>query len=169
MRQVQRDAMFSEYVASRQAMLRRVAYSLCGNWHEAEDLLQVALTKLYVAWPRIHRAGAEDAYVRRILLTTRIDQTRSASRRELPGLEGFDTESPATPGPEQRSELVDALQLLPLMQRRVVVLRYVGDLSVHDTATELGISPGTVKSHTSRALARLEEILTPAVTQEAKP
>ena len=58
---------FSAYVAARRATLRRTAYLLCGDWHTAEDLVQIALVKLYVAWPRIHTDGAEDAYARRII------------------------------------------------------------------------------------------------------
>jgi RNA polymerase sigma factor (sigma-70 family) len=60
---------------------------------------------------------------------------------------------------DDRSELVRALQQLPAMQRKVVVLRHWLDLSVEETARELGISTGTVKSHTSRALANLDVLL----------
>ena len=163
MRQAERDAAFSEYVASRQDRLRRVAYAMCGSWHQAEDLLQTAFTKLYVAWPRLSRAGVEDAYVRRIILNALLDERRRRSSRELPGLPDRDPAAPTGPGVEVRDELVQALQQLPPMQRRTVVLRHVADLSVEQVAHELGISVGTVKSHTSRGLARLQELLaTPA-------
>jgi RNA polymerase sigma-70 factor (sigma-E family) len=162
MRQAERDEAFSEYVASRQDRLRRVAYAMCGSWHQSEDLLQTAFTKLYVAWPRLSRAGVEDAYVRRIILNALLDERRRPSSRELPGLPDHDRADPAAPtGPvvEVRDELVQALQQLPPMQRRTVVLRHVADLSVEQVAHELGISVGTVKSHTSRGLARLQELL----------
>jgi RNA polymerase sigma-70 factor (sigma-E family) len=163
MRQAERDAAFSEYVASRQDRLRRVAYAMCGSWHQAEDLLQTAFTKLYVAWPRLSRAGVEDAYVRRIILNALLDERRRPSSRELPGLPDREPAAPTGPGVEVRDELVQALQQLPPMQRRTVVLRHVADLSVEQVAHELGISGGTVKSHTSRGLARLQELLaTPA-------
>lgn len=163
MRQAERDAAFSEYVASRQDRLRRVAYAMCGSWHQADDLLQTAFTKLYVAWPRLSRAGFEDAYVRRIILNALLDDRRRAWSREVPGLPERDPAAREAAGPEVRDELVRALQQLPPMQRRTVVLRHVADLSVEQVAHELGISVGTVKSHTSRGLARLQELLaTPA-------
>jgi RNA polymerase sigma-70 factor (sigma-E family) len=162
MRQAERDAGFSEFVVSRQDRLRRVAYAMCGSWHQADDLLQTALTKLYVAWPRLHRTGGEDAYVRRILLNTLLDERRRPWRRETPGLPAADLAAAAQADIEGRDELVRALQQLPRMQRRVVVLRHVADLSVEQTAAELGITTGTVKSHTSRGLARLQALLTPS-------
>ena len=64
--------------------LRRFAYVLCGDWHTADDIVQVAMSRLYRAWPRIHRASAEDAYARRIVANTAIDQARRPSRREHP-------------------------------------------------------------------------------------
>jgi RNA polymerase sigma-70 factor (sigma-E family) len=167
MRQAERDATFSDYVGSRQDRLRRVAYAICGNWHQADDLLQTAFTKLYVAWPRLHRAGGEDAYVRRILVNAHVDESRRPWRREAPGLEGFDLEATRGADVEERAELVEALQQLPLMQRKVVVLRHLTDLSVEETAADLGISTGTVKSHTSRGIARLQELLTTTVTKES--
>ncbi|MCW2757449.1 MAG: sigE 4 [Nocardioidaceae bacterium] len=149
------DDQFAEFVTSRRTRLRRTAYALCGDWHAAEDLVQTALAKLYVAWPRVE--GAQDAYVRRILVNASIDEHRRPWRREratepLPERAHHDVAA-------ERSALVDALQLLPPMQRRVVVLRRWLDVSVEDTAAELGISTGTVKSHTSRALTRLHELL----------
>lgn len=159
MRQAERDEAFSDYVASRQDRLRRVAYAMCGSWHQADDLLQTALAKLYVAWPRVARGGVEDAYVRRIILNTLLDDRRRAWSRELPGLPDHEPAAPVGPGVEVRDELVQALQQLPPMQRKAVVLRHVADLSVEQVAHELGISVGTVKSHTSRGLARLQELL----------
>ena len=68
------DAAFSDFVAARQTHLRRIAYALCGDWHRADDLLQTALTKLYVAWPRIRHEGGEEAYVRQIMVRANIDE-----------------------------------------------------------------------------------------------
>lgn len=151
---------FSEYAAARRPQLVRLAYALCGDWHTADDLVQTALAKLYVAWPRVRRSGAEDAYVRTTILRSAIDDSRRPWRRERAGLDGFD--HPAAPGldPADRHDLVNALMELPEMQRRTVVLRHWLGLSVAETARDLRISEGTVKSHTSRALERLHQLMT---------
>jgi RNA polymerase sigma-70 factor (sigma-E family) len=159
-RRDRREAAYVEYVMSRQRYLRRIAYAICGDWHQAEDLLQTALTKLYVAWPRVHHDGREDAYVRQILVRTNIDSARRAWRREQPGLDGIDETMPdSTTVVADRSELFEALQRLPQMQRKVVLLRHWLDLSVEQTAAELGIGTGSVKSHTSRGIAALQAAL----------
>ena len=155
-----RDEAFTAYVAARQTYLRRIAYAICGDWHQADDLVQIALTKLYVAWPRLRRQGAEDAYVRQIILRSHIDETRRPHRRETPGLDGHDPGAREPLPVEERSALFDALQELPLMQRKVVVLRHWLGLDVRETARELGLAEGTVKSHSSRGLATLEAVLT---------
>ena len=154
-----RDAAYVEYVAARQAHLRRIAYAVCGDWHRADDVLQTALTKLYLAWPRLRDDTSPDAYVRRIIVRADIDEHRRPWRRERAGLEGHD--AAADPGlpVEERSELFEALQTLPAMQRKTVLLRYWLGLSVAETALELGIGEGTVKSHASRGLASLQRVL----------
>ena len=154
------EAEFAAFVAARRTHLRRIAFAICGDWHQAEDLVQIALAKLYVAWPRLHTAGAEEAYVRQIIVRANIDESRRSWRRESPGIEHHDEEVRADHSIEDRSALVKALQQLTAMQRRVVVMRHWLDLSVEETARELDISTGTVKSHTSRALVRLHELMT---------
>lgn len=151
---------FAAFVAARRPHLRRIAYALCGDWHRAEDLVQTALAKLYVAWPRLHKEGAEEAYTRRILVRANIDDSRRPWRRETLGVESLDRPVAPDHSQDDRSELLQALQQLPPMQRKVVVLRHWLDLSVEETAWELDISTGTVKSHTSRGLAALHRLLT---------
>lgn len=159
----ERDTEFTAYVAARQGHLRRVAYAVVGDWHLAEDVLQTALAKLYVAWPRLHRDGREDAYVRQIIVRSHLDEVRRGWwRRERPGLEGFDAAAREPMPTEERSALFDALQELPPMQRRVVVLRHWLGLSVEETAADLQISTGTVKSYSHRALERLRGTLATA-------
>lgn len=159
MRQRQRDAEFEAYVVAARPRLRRLAYSLCGDWHRADDVLQTALAKLYVAWPRVVRSSNPDAYVRRTVARASIDESRWPWRREQSGLDGHDR-----PGTDdavlERHDLVAALQRLPEMQRKAVVLRHWLGLSVAETAHDLGIAEGTVKSHTSRGLAALHELMT---------
>jgi RNA polymerase sigma-70 factor (sigma-E family) len=154
-RRSQRDAEFESYVAAARPRLRRLAYSLCGDWYAADDVVQTALAKLYVVWPRVSRTSDQDAYVRRTVARTTIDESRRPWRRERSGLQGLDrpVESADVPA---REDLVAALQRLPEMQRKTVVLRHWMGLSVAETADDLGISEGTVKSHTSRALAALQ-------------
>lgn len=159
MKRAEREAAYVAFATSRRDQLRRIAYGMCGDWHRADDLVQTALVKLYVAWPRVAQGGAEDAYVRKILLNAAIDASRRPSRRELPT--DVVPERVARPGAtvEDRVSLVAALQELPAQQRATVVLRHWLGLSVAETAAELGIAEGTVKSHAFRGLATLRELL----------
>jgi RNA polymerase sigma-70 factor (sigma-E family) len=165
MRKAQRDAAFTEYVAGRRTELRRFAFALCGSWDRAEDLVQNALVKLYVAWPRVARARNPDAYVRRAILNAGIDESRRPWRRETSVGVLADGEE-TTGGLDDGPDFARALASLPAMQRKVVVLRHWLDLSVEATAAELGIATGTVKAHHHRAIARLRESL---ATQESEP
>jgi RNA polymerase sigma-70 factor (sigma-E family) len=158
-RTVDRDAAFSEFVRARRTHLRRIAYAICGDWHRSDDLVQTALVKLYVAWPRVRRDGSEEAYVRTIIVRADIDEHRRPWRRESVGLPQIDVPSRAELPVEERSALFEALQGLPVMQRKVVVLRHWLGLSVAETAQELRISQGTVKSHGHRGLASLRSVL----------
>ena len=162
MTRTDREAAYVDYVTARRAHLRRVAYALCGDWDRADDLLQTALVKLYVAWPRVRRAGSEDAYVRKILVRAAIDDSRRPWRRERATDELPDAPAAEPTGVEERSELFAALQALPVQQRAAVVLRHWLGLSVSETADELGVAEGTVKSHTSRGLAALRLSLEPS-------
>jgi RNA polymerase sigma-70 factor (sigma-E family) len=153
-----RDDRFVEYVAARRAKLYRTAYLICGDAHRADDLVQIALAKAYVAWPRLERAGSVDAYVRRILVNAHVDETRRSWSRERPGLPHLDEAAPA-PAHEGHEELWAALRALAPGQRRIVVLRHYWGLSVEETAADLGVSPGTVKSQTFDALAHLRRAL----------
>jgi RNA polymerase sigma-70 factor (sigma-E family) len=147
---------FSEYVVARRALMYRTAWVLSGDLHQAEDLVQQVLTKLYVAWPRVSRVASVDGYVRTMLVNANLDRIRR--RRELPGLDGFD--QPARElDHDALLDLRTALGGLAPGQRRTVVLRHLWGLSVDETAAELGVSPGTVKSQTADAVRRLRETL----------
>lgn len=151
-----RDVEFGQFVAARRTRLYRTAYLLCGDPHLAEDLVQTALAKLYAAWPRVARADNVDAYARRTVVNAHVDETRRGWRRERAmgdALPEPPHEDRATP--EDADALWAALRALAPGQRRVVVLRHYWGLSVEETAADLGISPGTVKSQTSDALAAL--------------
>jgi RNA polymerase sigma-70 factor (sigma-E family) len=154
-----RDAEFTAYVSARRAHLRRTAYLLCGDWHLAEDLVQMTLAKVYVAWPRIDRDSTPDAFARRTLIRTHIDETRHPWHRTRAAQEAPDEAQPEGLAVEDRDALMSALRDLPDGQRRVVVLRHWLGLSVEEAARDLGCSTGTVKSQTARAVQRLREAL----------
>ena len=149
---------FAEYVAARSRLLCTTAYLLCGDWHRAEDHTQTALTKLYLAWRRIDRRGSVDAYARRVLVRTVIDEGRRPWRREravdvLPEVAGSPDRA------DDRLDLLAALARLPARQRAAVVLGYWSDLGVAETAAVLGVTEGTVKSSSSKGLAALRAAL----------
>ncbi|GHE70676.1 RNA polymerase sigma factor [Streptomyces vinaceus] len=139
----------------------RTARSLTANPCDAEDLLQTALTKTYVAWDRIEDHRALDGYVRRALVNTRTSQWRKRkvdefACEELPEPEGTPGYDPAE-AQALRDAMWRAVTRLPDRQRAMVVLRYYEDLSEAQTAELLGVSIGTVKSAVSRALVKLRE------------
>jgi RNA polymerase sigma-70 factor (sigma-E family) len=158
-RRVESDEAFVAYVDARRPHLLGTAYLLCGEWHRAEDMVQITLTKLYRAWPRVLRKGSEDAYVRTMLVRTCIDARRRAWNREHVVDRLPDRAAPESGGLEERDEIAAALAMLPPRQRATVVLRFWLDLSVEDTAHELGVTVGTVKSQTAKALASLRDRL----------
>jgi RNA polymerase sigma-70 factor (sigma-E family) len=145
---------FDEFVVTRSSRLLRTAYLLTRDWALAEDLLQTALAKSWFAWGRV--SGDPEPFVRKVLVNTYASWWRRRWRGETP------TESmPESTGPDATSQVDDRDQLwqaigrLPRRQQAVLVLRYFEDLGEAQVADTLGISTGTVKSQTSKALARL--------------
>ena len=141
-------------MARRAALVRVAALLVSGDLARAEDVVQTALTRLYVAWPRV-RPGTADAYARRCVVNAATDDHRSLfSRREqvraeLPEVAALEAEcGDATP-------IVALLGALPAGMRAAVVLRYIEGLSVAETAHAMGCSEGTVKSQSARGLERL--------------
>jgi len=147
---------FREFVLSRRVRLLKAAWLLTGDWHLAEDLVQVALMKTYPHWPRV-AADNPDAYVRKVLYTAHASWWRRRSSREIPT--EIPPESSWVDDPSSASDdrvmAIAALGRLPARQRATIVLRFFEDLSTEETATVLGCSVGTVKSQTSKALAHL--------------
>jgi RNA polymerase sigma-70 factor (sigma-E family) len=134
----------------------RTAYLLTGNRADAEDLVQAALAKTYLAWDRIEDRGALDGYVRRAMVNTHISWWRRRRLEEYPT-----DEIPDQPVADQTgsSDLADTLRRavdrLPQRMRAAVVLRYFEDMTEAEVAAALGVSLGTVKSTVSRAVAKL--------------
>ncbi|WP_439662155.1 SigE family RNA polymerase sigma factor [Lentzea sp. HUAS TT2] len=151
-----RDREFGEFVDARALVMRRTAYLLCGDWHRAEDIVQTALIKMYVAWSRV-RKDSVDAYARKVLVRTAIDETRRGFFQRERIVDAV-PESAVTDAASD-VDLRRALDALPPGQRAVVVLRYWEDLSITETARILGRTEGTVKSQAAKGLAALRDLL----------
>lgn len=157
------EAEFARFVRDRSAALHRTAYLLTGDREGAQDVVQTALTRIYLAWPR--RAGWEnrDAYARRVVTNVVLsassrrwtDERPTEHLPESPGAAAAD-------GPTvlaERDALRRALMALPVRQRTAVVLRHYADLSEADASAAMGCPVGTLKSLTSRGLAALRRQL----------
>jgi RNA polymerase sigma-70 factor (sigma-E family) len=155
-----RDKEFREYVLGDRTRLMRTALLLtAGDRHTAEDLVQTALTRVYVHWRRIRHEGA-GPYAHRILVNAFLDDRRRASRRRE--VVTADTIEPRPDGTIDADDLLTVrralLELAP-RQRAVLVLRYFEDLDVAEAARVLECSEGTVKSQTAKALRRLRAVM----------
>ncbi|MFG3347393.1 SigE family RNA polymerase sigma factor [Streptomyces sp. NPDC048018] len=152
------DDGFAAFAVAAWPRLVRTAQLLTGDFHEAEDLVQTTLAKVYARWRRVPR-GEIDLYVRRALINNNLSRLRR--KRVVHLLTPVLPELPrhASGGHaeavEQRTALLGALADLPPRQRAVMVLRYWEDLSEQEIATVLGCSIGTVKTHARRGLAAL--------------
>ena len=153
------DRGFREYVTSRSRSLLRTAYVLTGNRADAEDLVQAALAKTFLAWDRIEDSGALDGYVRKAMVNTHISWWRRRRLDEYPTDEVPDRAVVDDAGDAGDSDLQDtlrrAIDRLPQRMRAAVMLRYYEDMTEAEVADALGVSLGTVKSTVSRAVAKL--------------
>ena len=152
------DDDFVAFARDSSGRLQHAAYLLTGDRHDAEDLLQTALARTCVRWSAIRDKGAADAYVR----TAMVHQARRGWSRR--GREVV-TEDLPDAGHDDLAVRADHLALwaevrrLPPRMRTVVVLRFFEDLSVAETAREMGCSEGAVKSQSHHALKRLRAAL----------
>jgi RNA polymerase sigma-70 factor (sigma-E family) len=156
------DESFDAFVVARSRRLLGLSTLLTGDRHDGEDLLQSALLRLALNWSRAKENP--DSYSRQVVINLARDRGRRIKRRpewigDVPerAHAGQDADSLG-----DRTELLAALRALPDRQRQTVVLRFLDDMSVTDTATALGCSEGSVKSNTSKALANLRGVLTGA-------
>lgn len=149
---------FREFVQARFESLRVLAYVTCGDWQAAEDAVAGALARLYLRWNRV---AAPHAYARTMVVRAAIGEKRRPWRRERPVGDALpDLPGPDLPGNvDERLRLRAALWRVPPRQRAVLVLRYLEDLSVDETAEVLGCSAGTVRSQCARGLGRLRAVL----------
>jgi len=161
---------FAAFMAGRSRALLRTAFLLTGDHGLAEDLLQTPLAKAYLKWDRISTFDHPEAYVRRIIATTHIAWWRRRRIGEVTTDELPDRGTPDGAADRAvRDQVWRAIQGLPRRQRATLVLRFFEDMSEAETAETLGVSVGTVKSQTSKALAALRrnpqisELVGPAV------
>jgi len=157
---------FGAYVHARRDVVRRSAYLLCGDWHFADDLVQLTFVRVGAGWRRIRDHGAVDRYVQTCLVRTYLAETRRWFRRrerstgELPAVADAAGAGAVAEDVSRRVAVAAALRRLTPGQRAVIVARFYADLDVAATAEALGCSVGTVKSQTSRALRALRDHLT---------
>jgi len=151
-------AAFHQFVAARAASLFRTAFLVVGDHQLAQDLVQEALVKTYMAWSRLRDVGNAEAYCRRVIVTTSISWRRRRSFHErpveaLPEIAAADVADVVA----ARIDLWTQLQCLPPRQLAAVVLRYCEDLSEAQTSELMGCSVGSVKRHASTGLAKLRD------------
>jgi RNA polymerase sigma-70 factor (sigma-E family) len=150
-----RDDEYTEFVAARLQALRRIAFLLCHDWHHADDLVQLTITRLYVHWHRVGVMDNPEAYTRKILVRQFLRERGSGWARKvsLPGEvpEWLEVGNDQDDAIDVNAALAD----LPPRQRATLVLRYYCDQTVDQVAEVLGCSAGTVKSQTSKGLASL--------------
>ena len=153
------QAAFDDHAQMIRPSLHREAFRLCGDWHEADDLVQVTLWRIYRRWDSLTEHERLSAYCRRALLRTYLQEHRRSRWR-------FEASWAQPPDSRQGDLLVDdsivlqaAVNQLAAQQRAVITLRFMLDLSVQQTAVMLGCTSGTVTSQTHRALAKLRREL----------
>jgi RNA polymerase sigma-70 factor (sigma-E family) len=154
---------FDRFVRERHVALLRFAHVLSGDPHTAADLVQDALERTGMAWHRLQRRDNPESYVRRAIVNGFLNARRRRVRERLVA------EPPDRPGPAASSrdeQLWRLLAGLPRQQRAVLVLRFYEDLTEAEIAVILGCRLGTVKSNSSRALAKLRATLPESVLPE---
>lgn len=157
------DSDFTAFVHAAWSPLYRTAFLLVGDRGLAEDLVQTALAKTYLAWGKIRDRGAAGVYARTVLVNTAASWFRKRGWRNEVATADLPEPHPVTgtiPAPDENGPVLRAALLeLPVRQRAVVLLRFYEDRSVDEVAAILEISPGTVKSQTSHALSKLRGTL----------
>ena len=156
---------FEEFAQARAPHLLRSAWLLCGDVHQAEDLVQETLAKVYVRWHRRLASPIDNpaAYAQTTLVRTFLSARRRRSSRELPFAEPPDGLHPdSAPATDLQLLVAEALDGLAPADRAVLALRYLEDRSVAEVAQLLGVSEGAVRNRSMRALDRLRPLLEPA-------
>lgn len=163
--QIPKDEDFAAFYEEARAVCLRAVYAAVGDWSLAEEATAEAFARAYASWRKVSRHPAPRAWVVRTALNTHISWWRRR-RREVAWDASHDSEDRSPGSIQLDRQVMQALQTLPGRQREVVVLRIFLDLDTKTTARALGVAPGTVMTHLSRALAALHVALGPIIRQE---
>jgi RNA polymerase sigma-70 factor (ECF subfamily) len=158
----EQDEFADFYRASKDSCLRAVT-AVTGDRELAEEQVAEAFTRAWMSWDKVRRHAAPRAWVVRTALNLGVSWWRRR-RREVP-LADHDSAAPAAAGDGVDPALIAALRRLPTRQREVLALRIFLDLDTETTAKVIGIAPGTVMAHLSRAIAALRRELPSASTR----
>lgn len=155
----QRDQEFTHYVTATMGSWQRLAYLLCQDASQVDDIVQAAMTRLYMHWGKARAADRIDAYARTILVRVYLRDRQSgwATRVDLTG--DAPERAAAYGNYDDELDMRAALAALPPRQRATLVLRFYCDLNVDQAAQQLGCSPGTVKSQTAKGISALRREL----------
>ncbi|GHG97560.1 SigE family RNA polymerase sigma factor [Streptomyces rubradiris] len=162
LRHMDRDTSIARLFAAHHGTLLRLAY-LLGSGDDAEDVVAEAFYQLHRRWGRLRTPEAALGYLRSIVCNVarmRLRHLRVVGRHAQRHVETAElsAEQQVILRDEHRM-VVQALRSLPVRQHQVLVLRYWLDLTESQIAQTLGISPGSVKSHASRGMAKLGAIM----------
>ncbi len=158
----QQDEFADFYRASKDSCLRAVA-AVVGDRKLAEEQVAEGFTRAWAAWAKVRTHPCPRAWVTRTALNLGVSRWRRL-RREVP-LADYDAAAPARQADGVDPDLIAALRQLPARQREVLALRIFLDLDTETTAKVIGIAPGTVMAHMSRAIAALRRDLPSAPTK----
>ncbi|MFC1438561.1 sigma-70 family RNA polymerase sigma factor [Streptacidiphilus sp. N1-10] len=159
------DEDFAAFYEQARADCLRAVYAVVGEWSLAEDVTAEAFARAYASWRKVRGHPAPRAWVVRTALNTHVSWWRRR-RREVAWDPSHDAEDRTPEHLQVDRHVMQALKTLSGRQREVVVLRIFLDLDTRTTARVLGVTPGTVMTHLSRALAALGTALAPTTRQE---
>lgn len=157
---------FAEFYRTSVDVCLRAVYASVGDKALAEDLTAEAFARAYASWPKVSRHPAPRAWVVRTALNAHISWWRRR-KREVAWDAGIDRAVGGEPALGLDPTILAVLRALPPRQRQVLALRIFLDLDTAATASALGIAPGTVAAHLSRATAALRGALASASGQES--
>jgi len=159
---VDRHRAVEDLFAAEYTSLLRLATLVLGDRASAEDAVQEAFVKLHRSWDRIRDLDAAPAYLRSIVLNTSrsgLRRLRTASKYQPQVVPDSRSAEDGSMQREEHRRVIEALQTLPRRQRECIAMRYYLNLSEREIAETLGISQGSVKSHTSRGMSALAALL----------